>query len=231
MFGSTDFARKRRAIALTGRAGLLISAAGVVAALSGGISLAGVVPSSWEVASEFNDTTNPSGVWSYGYKTTLNGSFTLYTANYSRNNGQMYGWGALTGEVTHNIYPYIVPDSGSDTIVWPAHALDFVPGTSCEYAVLRFTAPKSGKYRISGAFYGLDNDSTGTTTDVEILVNNGSPVFTANIDVGNGSPKAPFTSLNVVLKKNSTLDFQTGCGSNGTYLFDHTGLNAVIEQK
>ncbi len=55
------------------------------------------------------------------------------------------------------------------TAVLAPHQLSFHPGPNGEFCLIRFTAPTSGKFQISGAFTGVDTH--GTTTDAHILVN------------------------------------------------------------
>jgi hypothetical protein len=204
--------------------------------LAGPASSAPIVFKSWEVASEFNDTINPAGVWSYGYEGTLNTSpFALLTIPDTQF-APIAGWQRTSNlndapSILHNTTNVVQGPFGSAFVVFPPHAMSMHPGASCEYSDLRFTVPKHGKYRISGQFYAMDYNA-GTTTDVHVSVNNVS-VYDGQIDFGSGLTSASFTPshLFVVLQLNDTIDFQVGCGSNGNYFSDTTGLNAVIERK
>jgi hypothetical protein len=102
------------------------------------------------------------------------------------------------------------------------------PGRDCEHAVVRFTAPVAGTYRISGQFYGLDDNGTETNTDVEVSVNAAS-VFVGSVNLVSGPRSASFSPINATLAVNNTVDFQVGCSQN--YNYDSTALNAVIELK
>ncbi len=195
---------------------------------------------SWEVASEFSDTSNPSdggvGPFSYGSEPILNTAlFTQITVPFtSGNTPPITGW---MGTATPSDGPYVMHNMNNTTqgpfasTTYPPHALALHPSQKCEYAVARFTAPKKGKYRISGQFYAID--SAGTTTDVHISLSTAptSPIYNGIIDVGAGMNSASFTTQTVALPANGTIDFQVGCGRNGDYFFDSTGLNAVIERK
>lgn len=194
---------------------------------------------SWEVASEFNDVSNPSGVWSYCEKASVNNiTCTLASAWADPNNpNDVKGWADTSTGVTiaHNVNP--VPFTNNTytyPITVPAHALLMHPGSAGEYAVVRFTAPAKGKYRLSGQFYALDGTNFGPntywdTTDVEIVKNITTTVFASNLDYLNGPKWTSFTTTPVVLNRGDTIDFQVGYG-NGNYYFDSTGLNAVIEK-
>jgi hypothetical protein len=225
------------------------SAIGIAAWTCAGTAFA-VTPTSWEVASEFNDSTNytctppTATVWCYGYKEGLVLPINSFVDQFSALNddGQTYeqGWADLTGtggtnsqaRVYHNTQPIIEMYGGNPI---PAHALSLHPGADGEYATLRFTAPSRGRYRISGQFYGLNgNGIYTTTTDVHIVKTNGTlapvPVFNGMIDVAGGTTFASFTPTTVLLAKGDTVDFEAGWGSNGNYYDDWTGLNAVIEK-
>jgi hypothetical protein len=190
---------------------------------------------SWEVASEFNDSinasaANPSLPWSYGWKSTLTGTFNLGVPY--NPSADFSGWSAATGYplVFHNVHAVTLPGSGLQATV-PPHALGLHPGPSGEYAVLRFTAPACGVYRVSGQFYALDANGDGTTTDVWILPNNSTTgAFSGNVNYYAMLKVSSFTSIVFHLTKGSTLDFEVGFGSDNNYYFDSTGLNAVIEK-
>jgi len=190
---------------------------------------------SWEVGSEFNDSintsaANPSLPWSYGWKSTLTGTFNLGipynpSADFS-------GWSAEIPYllVAHNVHAVTFIGSDLQATI-PPHALYLHPGPSGEYAVLRFTAPACGAYRVSGQFYALDANGNGTTTDVWILPNNSTiEAFSGNVNFYAMLKFSSFTSVVFHLTKGSTLDFQVGYGTNNDYSFDTTGLNAVIEK-
>ena len=120
---------------------------------------------------------------------------------------------------------------GVNPATFPPRALGMHPGPGGEYAVLRFTAPAYGTYKVSGQFYALDDNDTGTTTDVWILRNDekaGS--FSGKVDYYGGTKSASFTSKDFQLKKGDTLDFEVGYGANKNYFYDSTGLMALIEK-
>ena len=195
---------------------------------------AATTPTSWDVASEFDDQTNPGPtVWSYGEEPTLNGAFTLLPTVYNPAAGNVLGWTNATGFplLGHNVnpFPYVVGSSFPVTLAPHGLQMHPGPGPTCAYAVARFTAPYSGKYKISGQFFGLDDNLTQTTTDVEISINSNPPVFTGTIDLNTPAHFASFTTINATLAVGNTVDFQVGCGPSGDYNFDSTGLNAVIE--
>jgi len=199
--------------------------------------LAGLPVTCWDAAAEFNDSANPeaanpSGVWSYGWKEALTGKFFLMVTP-MRDPPHRFGWCSPSEYplLSHNNSAVLAAMNGPNTVTFPAHALCLHPGPNGEYAVLRFTAPADGTYKVSGRFYALDDNGTGTTTDVWILPNdNKTGAFSDKVDYHAGNRSASFTSRLFQLKKGNTLDFQVGYGANKSYEYDSTGLVALIER-
>ncbi|HEY1615395.1 MAG TPA: hypothetical protein VGF97_17065 [Rhizomicrobium sp.] len=202
-------------------------------ALSTGQSMATTTPTSWDVASEFTDATNgTSGVWSYCEEATLNASCTLLPVVTNPYSGNILGWTNAAGYpiVEHNVNQtsYVATGAGGPVTFAP-HGMMMHPGANCEYAVARFTAPYTGKYKISGQFFGLDDNGSETTADVHISVNSALH-FNGSVNLNNATTHfSSFTVQNgITLAAGNTVDFQVGCGGDG-YGYDSTGLNAIVE--
>ncbi|HEY2713341.1 MAG TPA: hypothetical protein VGI60_12565 [Chthoniobacterales bacterium] len=190
----------------------------------------------WDAASEFNDSNNPdaanpSGVWSYGWKKTLVDKFYVATTR-SNDPPKVSGWCNASGFPMISHISRTVPTiAGVNPSAFPAHAMVVHPGPGGEYGVVRFTAPADGTFKVSGQFYALDDNKTGTTTDVWILKNNDKAgAFSGKVDYHGSANWVSFTSQVFELKKGDTLDFQAGYGDNKTYFYDSTGLVAIIEK-
>src|SRR5438105_3157172 len=69
-------------------------------------------------------------------------------------------------------------NAGGGQPLWPAGYLFLVPGDLSALSVLRWTAPSSGQYTVTGFFEGIDRIQFATA-DVHILVN-GVPVLSSN---------------------------------------------------
>jgi hypothetical protein len=200
-------------------------------------SFATIPVTCWDAASEFNDSANPdagnpSGVWSYGWKKTLTDKFYLATTPYT-DPPDLFGWSSASGYplICHISRSVPVLTHGANRAIFPPHALSMHPGPNGEYAVIRFTASAGGAYRVSGQFFALDDNGTGTTTDVWLLKDNQkADAFSGKIDYFGGAKSASFTSATFSLKKGSTLDFQVGYGTNKNYEYDSTGLIALIQK-
>jgi hypothetical protein len=199
-------------------------------------AVAAIPVSCWDAASEFNDSNNPdaanpSGVWSYGWKRALAGNFFLAQTPYD-NPPNLSGWTSGSGfPLICHLSRSVPTRVGVNPATLPPHALGLHPGPNGEYAVVRFTAPADGAYKVSGQFYALDDNDTGTTTDVWIVQNNEQRgAFSGKVDYYGGSEFASFTSTVFQLTKGNTLDFEVGYGPNKNYFYDSTGLNALIEK-
>lgn len=107
-------------------------------------------------------------------------------------------------------------------IRWEPGRLSFHPGPKGEYAVVRWTAPAAGEYRIKAGFRAIDQQ---TTTDVHIL-HDGRSVFDGFVRLEGAGP---FVSHEQTLAaaRGDTLDFVVGWG-NGAHVCDSTGLEVAI---
>ncbi len=190
----------------------------------------------WDVASEFNDSinpdaANPSGVWSYGWKQNLRGKFFLALTGYA-DPPDRSGWSSASGfpMIFHSTRAVTVLSHGPNRVTLPPGPW-LHPAVNGEYAVLRFTVPANGTYKVCGRFFAVDDNGTGTTTDVWILENDQKTgAFSGMIDYFGGAKWASFTGKEFALKKGNTLDFQVGYGANKTNFYDSTGLVALIEK-
>jgi hypothetical protein len=177
----------------------------------------------YDAAADFSTNSNPNGVWSYGYSTTLGSAMTLYSDNADAIAGM--------GQWRSNIWagaPAVWKNFTTNTItyntdIYGPGQLGFHPGPNGEYSIVRFTAPTANQYQIAGAFYG--EDTAGTTTDVHILENNVS-IFNGYVN-GFGPSSGPTFNVNLALNAGDHLDFTVGVGGNGL-LNDATVLSAQL---
>ena len=175
-------------------------------------------------ATDFSLTGNPNGAWSYGYLSpgALPDSSTFAPFANSVNNGGLQVWNdsvsslAAFDNPTNSVLHY-----GSG-VLQPGEA-GFHPGPNGQYSVYRFTAPATGSYSLSALFTGID-DAGGTTTDVHVL-DDGTSLFQGDI---NGYLNTSSYSATLNLKAGDIIDFAVGYGSDGSYLFDSTGLDATL---
>lgn len=187
--------------------------------------------SSWDVSGEFNDVSPTGPVWSYG-QLPLGGSFTPFTGPATSSQCLLGYQPPASALVAHNPQVTLcVRPTTPGNITFAPRALLLHPGPSGQAAVVRFTAPVSAQYRVSGQFYAMDGNYTGTQTGVSIVANY-SPTVSSNIFTGNLSYPAvvqsSFTTRTVMLQANQTLDFRVKAAPN--YNYASTGLHAVIEK-
>ena len=157
----------------------------------------------YDVFSDFSLASNPNGVWSYGYETTLGGTLNLYDS--ADTSGGYEVWRSTVVQSLGAPADWINP-TASTIGVTPAHTAGFHPGTKGEFSIYRFTTPSTGSYVLSSIFSGID----GGGTDVHIL-NNGAQIFTANITGGSTSNFGNTLSLTA----GDLIDFAVGVGTDG----------------
>lgn len=182
-------------------------------------------PGSYNAVNDFSATQN-NGTWKYGYKSLSGSTFNAYPSNANLFGGGLDSWSPgyccpmITRNNTGTTYTY----PGAPSVVQPTDVLNLHPGPSGERSIVRWTAPSSGTYIITGRFQGID--TAGTTTDVAVL-HNSTSIFTGNVN-GYGN-QAQFSVTRTVVA-GDTIDFQTGYGSNNSYASDSTGLAATISK-
>jgi hypothetical protein len=184
--------------------------------------------------SDFSLASNPNGNWTYGFTSTLGGTYSLLPTAAPGYFGVTNAWLGIgvSGFFGLGVYQFTgsVPASIS-TITFQPGLLDIHPGGTfipptygpSQFVVVRWTAPSAGTYMITGLFTGID--VTPTTSDVYVLMNSTNSLFTGNIN----SYSVPLNfSPTVALAGGDTIDFVAGVGSDGNFLSDNVGFNAKI---
>ena len=197
----------------------------------------GASAQTWTASSQFSDSQNPNGAWSYGSSATLGGSFQLSTNTDTWSGCSfMPGWnspGATWGHPSVG-YNFEATTSCCHTYLLPPGRILLHPGYLGEYAILRWTAPADGDYQVDVDFAGLDQ-SWPTSSDVAVLLNSAA-VFTDYVDSYDGPPDCnstgytPATSFSIILSlaTGDTIDFAVGYGSNAKFNGDSTLVEPVI---
>jgi hypothetical protein len=165
---------------------------------------------------------NPNGVWSYGYSSSLGGPVTLYTVQLSPGadsaNQQMWIAGPSINCCT--AAPSVGYNNGpafDDTnVAMSANQLDLVPVNYITDLV--FKAPASGTYSLTSAFAG---DQRGINVSVDVL-KNGTTIFTSQVNVF--GEIVPFVTV-LSLAAGDTVTFAAVQGVDGT---QNTGLDATL---
>jgi uncharacterized repeat protein (TIGR01451 family) len=175
-----------------------------------------------DAARDFSADVNPHGNWTLGSEASRGATFTAFSTHQHNANGIDYWPSGAPALVGRN---YTTAPVSSSSNITPALGLILHPGAFGEYAVMRWTAPAAGSYRIAGNFTGIDTN--GTTTDVAILHNNDgvTPLFSTNV-TGYNTPFA--FSQDVTVPGGDTIEFTVGYGTNSNWSNDATGLTATI---
>jgi hypothetical protein len=189
----------------------------------------------WDAAASFN---NPglatSSAWQYGVYAgnQLNGAFQAFDLNspsYSINGGYKYFSPSGTGQtIGQNITGSVLYPSG--TIYAAPGTLNVHPSSVGGYAVVRWTAEQAGAYDVAGGFYGISMAGARTSTDVHIL-KNGASLFDGLVEghwANENFRVGPAGALHLQLSVGDTLDFAVGYGSNHSWGWDSTRVDAVI---
>jgi len=184
----------------------------------------------YDAAAAFSLTSNPIGVWSYGFETSLGSSFHLYDTPNAASFGTpgFETWTYPPIDPGANFTPSVAHNGTSSdltfgTLTLPPEGLAFHPGSQGELSVIRWTAPLAGAYEISSAFRG--DDFVGPTSTDVFVMHNDSLLFTSGVYAYGPGPS--FTTA-FFAQTGDRIDFLVGVGSDGSYYNDMTGVDAVI---
>lgn len=182
----------------------------------------------YDPAAQFSATSNPAGVWTYGYETVLGQESTFGLSHILAGPPGLVAPGvdAWGGNATPEGQPSVSHNHTSQTVsagtvFWGPDELTLHPGPNGEYAILRFTAPTAGLYRVAASF--APRDTNPNFVDVHIL-HNGASFFDA--DVSTVSVTAP--TADRLLAAGDTIDFAVGVGQDGQFNFGTTLLEATV---
>ena len=179
----------------------------------------------FNIVRDFTIASNPAGMWSYGWTSSLGGQFGLYSVSDSSSVMGMITW----MEAAPYVAPYISRNMTSSSICSlsycvPRNDLLFEPGETGGYSVVRWTAPYAGTLTIQGVFEGLDVGRL-TGSDVHVLLNSGTSLLSGRIS-GQQTPLS--YELTVTVSGGDTIDFAVGPGLSGAGNFHSTGVRATL---
>ena len=186
----------------------------------------------YDAVRDFSIQSNPGGVWSYGWTSSLGSPLNLYTVTDTTSVPGMSAWLA-SGTYWANP-PYVAHnDTGKEVcppkLNWcfPPAYLHLHPGQKGQLSVVRWTAPSSGKFLIEGAFEGLDRGGP-TTTDVHVLVNSTKSRLSGPI----ANYRWPLTfQVTATVLIGDTIDFAVGFGKDGNWNGDSTGVRFTVTRQ
>jgi hypothetical protein len=186
----------------TSRKSILISI--ITTLLSLGVIVRPSTAQTYNAAENFSISSNPNGVWSYGWSTTLGSAFNLDSSNttaYSGTSG-LNGW---LSSLAPDGSPLVLENVSTNPVTmanstFQPGQLALGPGQNLQYSVLRWTASSSGTFSINATFSGLS--FLGDTSDVHIL-HDGVSIFNSNVT---GSPSPVSFSGPVNITVGDTID-------------------------
>jgi hypothetical protein len=193
---------------------------------------------SYSVVNDFPTVITPislpisgNGVWQYGYSLPPLASFAFLpdTTPTSAYPGLGPGVIGFYTPLDGNALPTVIANDTGSTFTgggvgpWPSDLLLMHPGQDDQDSVIQFTAPNAGTYHVTGEFVGIA--TAGTTTDVHILANGTTSLFSTEV-TGLGTVES--FDVTRTLAAGQTLDFVVGFGTNGNFTSDSTGITADI---
>ncbi len=194
------------------------------------LALAGAAKATiYDAVADFS-TTSSTGVFSYGTGVT-GSSFTPYPVLTADCLGAgSYCWQTTTPVL---LVPLVAANQSGSTInfgsvVFPTNVLNVHPGPSTD-SIVRFTAPTSGMYDISGFYELLDTDPSG----VNAIIALDGAVIASTLLTGPGAthPGTPgesftFGASHVFLLAGTIIDY--GVNNDGSFFNDSTGLALTV---
>jgi hypothetical protein len=194
----------------------------------------------WSLSLDFSSVNNPGGVWTYGSKTTLDGPLDLYTNNttipINYNTQQLAGWAFSTTDVVPCVLKNIssadwvfdgTANGGGRGILKPGDVLLHPSSLSGRFSVARWTAPKSGRYRMSAQFARFENVQGGNSS--YSVLSNGTPLAGGSgmlVGFGGSDSFATYFSGPLNLRQGDAIEFAVGFGTDGTSDADGTTVRA-----
>ncbi len=181
---------------------------------------------------DFSATSNPGGVWTFGWKEALPGPFTPVTfvgPGASDNGVPFYCW-SIQQFVLPGFYYYPLTNTATAINaggqgVHPPGTVMYLAGETApqNFAVIRFTAPSSGQYQVAVRVqHYLDGFFAGDT-DFHVQQNG-----TALLDQFLTPTERTGYTNTLTLAAGDTLDFAVGRGADGSLSGSGLEIEAVI---
>jgi hypothetical protein len=203
---------------------ILISFIGVIALVlflqGSSLEAEGSVAADYDAVRDFSITSNPNGVWSYGWQMPLGGSLNLYTVTDTTSVGGISAW--LKSGIYAADPPFVAHNDTNHEICFgsfcvPASYLHVHPGPNDEITVVRWTAAADGNFFVQGSLEGLDIVQPTTTL---YLLQNSETLFKKAIR----NSDTAFFHRTITVSAGDTIDFAVDFGRNNNYFNDSTGI-------
>jgi hypothetical protein len=187
----------------------------------------------YDLSRDFSAAANPSGVWSYGWKSSFTGAFSSFSESreVALDNGVPVQMWSLTGGQFPMIYHNATTNTGIQNFgqeLDPPGATVFNPGfdgTPQNFCVIRFTVPNqgSGNYQLESAVACYINGPLSGDTDYHVVVN-GVEVFGRFL-----APRSATGYTNTLaLAAGDIVDLMVGRGADGTLFGSGLRIQATL---
>lgn len=194
---------------------------GAVALASFALATVPAQAATYDAVTDFQIAANPGSVWSYGYSHDVGPSYAMILFDASAASSDWLSW-TKTGYISlgtptaaKNISGSTISGAQSGQVI-----LHPGPAANADYAILRFTAPTTGSYDVTGQFYAGDSGSMSGSVVLAGDLANPLTFFSSTTDTSTFS----FTSL--TLTAGETLDLVVG--NNGNYFYGTTPVTMTI---
>jgi len=188
----------------------------------------------FDLSKDFSKSSNPTGVWTYGYKEALTGTivpFALFRQQYDQGGALEDVWSrtyGISSAVFHN-GSILTGRSDDGAGTFPPRNVMFFPGLEGNvdnYGVIRFTAPQSGIYQLGSSVQSYLDGPISGDTDFHVLAND-AELFGQFLP---GNAGATYSD-ELFLAAGDSLDFVVGRGQdnhlNASGLKINVALNLV----
>ena len=187
----------------------------------------------FDLATDYSTNANPSGAWTFGWKTNLTDSIIPDTNTFTSTlgAGTFSYWTRLPGNLS-GLHKNISAQTGTSDFgqgVYPPGTVTFFPGLNGQvdnFGAIRFTAPSNGLYSVKCAVVSYLNGLSSSDADFHVVRGAtellGAQVPANSTTVTNGSGYTNTLSL----AAGESLDFLVGRGLDGQ--FAGSGLKIAL---
>jgi hypothetical protein len=175
----------------------------------------------WDVVNDYSSSSNPNGVWSYGYVKSLGQTFNLFDISKIDSNTGYRIWMTNSIEYQDGTACVWKNESSSTYNNVQPREVSLHPGFDGEYAVVRWTSPVSGVVAIDGFFGAGDSGGWGGFGSMSYFIYKDT---TESLFADHIVSTDSYFTITVNVSPGTTIDFLVG----ENYFFGNTPLHATI---
>jgi hypothetical protein len=192
-----------------------------------GLAADGSTGTTYHAGDDFSASSNPNGVWSYGWLPAARFPFFLSLTNTPSGLPGLSFWQGKPGNpffgVPNLAYNFSTNDILLDNAVFRSRKITAVPGPSGELAAIRWTAPQQGQLALQADFTGRD---PGTTSRAYVI-NPSGMLYSAEV-LGFGTNSLRSFATNLTVAAGDSIIFGVDYGSNQIWNYDSTEVEVAI---